>query len=363
MDVDSIVSGAAGLGARYRDLCADVGASLGLDVPVPRLDGPWADEAAGAVGRLWNAVLAETLHIADAPGVSGARRRELAELLGRIRAVEAELAETRLADRHLLLRRVAASLASVRDAKTVDEFLGRVPEAGCRLGFDRVLVSRVVDSVWRLHTMCVVHEPRWADEIVAVGKASPPELRGGLIEADVVDRAETRLIFDTQHSQRVDRDLIRVTKSTSYGIAPLTVHGQVVGLLHGDRYHQGRDVDETDRALLTLMAEALSHSLGRLTMLEGLAFLRDTADGLMTRPTALPASPPSPAPSPQIPLTARENQVMELLAAGRSNRHIARELAITERTAKSHVTQILRKLGVTSRTEAIALWLRGGGLS
>ncbi|WP_409180756.1 LuxR C-terminal-related transcriptional regulator [Amycolatopsis sp. VS8301801F10] len=363
MDVDSTVSGAAGLGARYRDLCADVGATLGLDVPVPRLDGPWAGEAAGAMSRLWNAVLAETLQIADEPGVSGTRRRELAELLGRIRAVEAELAEARLADRHVLLRQVAASLASVRDAKSVDEFLGRVPEAGCRLGFDRVLVSRVVDSVWRLHTMCVVHEPRWADEIVAVGKASPPALRGGLIEADVVDRAETRLIFDTQHSARVDRDLIRVTKSTSYGIAPLTVQGQVVGLLHGDRYHQRRDVDETDRALLTLMAEALSHSLGRLTMLEGLAFLRDTADGLMTRPAALPAPVAPPAASPQIPLTARENEVMELLAAGRSNRHIARELAITERTAKSHVTQILRKLGVASRTEAIALWLRGGGLS
>ncbi|WP_370937494.1 LuxR C-terminal-related transcriptional regulator [Amycolatopsis sp. cg13] len=359
MDVENTVSEAA----RYRDLCVDVGAALGLDVPVPRLDGPWADEAVSVLGRLWNAVLAETLHTAEEAGVSGTRRRELAELLARIRAVEAELAEARLADRHVLLRQVAASLASVRDAQSVDEFLGRVPEAGCRLGFDRVLVSRVVDSVWRLHTMCVVREPRWADEIVAVGKASPPALRGGLIEADVVDRAEARLIFDTQHSRRVDRDLIRVTKSTSYGIAPLTVQGQVVGLLHGDRYHQGRDVDETDRALLTLMAEALSHSLGRLTMLEGLAFLRDTADGLMARPAALPAPVAPSAPSPRIPLTARENEVMELLAAGRSNRHIARELAITERTAKSHVTQILRKLGVASRTEAVALWLRGGGLS
>ncbi|GHE93718.1 hypothetical protein GCM10017786_28120 [Amycolatopsis deserti] len=356
MDANTAVQAAerTGVAERYRDLCADASAALGIDVPSPRFDLPWENHARPVLSRIWNAAMGETLRSLD--GTGSARQRELVDLLGRIREVEAELAEARLAERHVLLRRVAGALASVRDARTVDELLGRVPEAGCRLGFDRVLVSRVEDSVWRLHTMCVVREPRWADEIVAVGKASPPQLDGRLVEADVVRRAEPRLIFDAQHSDRVDRDLIRVTRSTSYGVAPLTVHGEVAGLLHGDCYHQRRDVDATDQALLSVMAEALSHSLGRLMLMDGVAVLRGAAEALMTNPAAV-RGPVPPAPPAAADLTAREVQVMELLAAGHSNRHIARQLVISERTAKTHVTHILRKLGVTSRAEAIACWL------
>lgn len=49
---------------------------------------------------------------------------------------------------------------------------------------------------------------------------------------------------------------------------------------------------------------------------------------------------------------------MELLAAGRSNRLIARRLMISEGTVKSHVTHILRKLGAENRAEAVSHWLR-----
>lgn len=53
-------------------------------------------------------------------------------------------------------------------------------------------------------------------------------------------------------------------------------------------------------------------------------------------------------------LTAREREVLELLAAGRTNRQIAAELFITEKTAGHHVSSILAKLGVRGRTEAAA---------
>lgn len=52
-------------------------------------------------------------------------------------------------------------------------------------------------------------------------------------------------------------------------------------------------------------------------------------------------------------LTVREQQVLELLARGLANKQIAVELGTTERTAKSHVSSILAKLGVTNRTEAV----------
>jgi DNA-binding NarL/FixJ family response regulator len=55
------------------------------------------------------------------------------------------------------------------------------------------------------------------------------------------------------------------------------------------------------------------------------------------------------------PLTEREREVLALVAKGRSNKEIATELAITERTARTHVSNILGKLGLASRTQA-ALW-------
>jgi LuxR family maltose regulon positive regulatory protein len=53
-------------------------------------------------------------------------------------------------------------------------------------------------------------------------------------------------------------------------------------------------------------------------------------------------------------LTPREVEVLELLCQGASNRDIAEQLVVTERTVKSHVTNILSKMGVTSRTQAVA---------
>ncbi|MFB4312405.1 AAA family ATPase [Actinomadura sp. GTD37] len=54
------------------------------------------------------------------------------------------------------------------------------------------------------------------------------------------------------------------------------------------------------------------------------------------------------------PLTARESEVMRLLARGRSNREIAEELVISPKTASVHVSRILAKLGAASRGEAVA---------
>jgi DNA-binding NarL/FixJ family response regulator len=61
-------------------------------------------------------------------------------------------------------------------------------------------------------------------------------------------------------------------------------------------------------------------------------------------------------------LTAREREVLTLIAEGKTNRQIARQLNVTERTARTHVSNILAKLQLTSRTQA-ALWAVQEGLA
>lgn len=60
------------------------------------------------------------------------------------------------------------------------------------------------------------------------------------------------------------------------------------------------------------------------------------------------------------PLTERETDVLKLLAVGRANKEIARDLMIGEKTVKTHVSNILGKLGVQSRTQAALHAVRAG---
>jgi NarL family two-component system response regulator LiaR len=59
-------------------------------------------------------------------------------------------------------------------------------------------------------------------------------------------------------------------------------------------------------------------------------------------------------------LTRREREVLELIVGGRSNKRIALELGISEKTVKTHVGHVLEKLHVTDRTQAALLAVRDG---
>lgn len=59
-------------------------------------------------------------------------------------------------------------------------------------------------------------------------------------------------------------------------------------------------------------------------------------------------------------LTAREFEVLKLIVKGKSNKQIGDDLGISEGTVKSHVNNILDKLGVTDRTQAVSVALKRG---
>jgi DNA-binding NarL/FixJ family response regulator len=72
--------------------------------------------------------------------------------------------------------------------------------------------------------------------------------------------------------------------------------------------------------------------------------------------------PNSTAEDPAAELTAREREILQMVAAGKANKQIAAELVISERTARTHVSNILRKLDLSSRTQG-ALWAVREGLA
>jgi DNA-binding NarL/FixJ family response regulator len=89
-------------------------------------------------------------------------------------------------------------------------------------------------------------------------------------------------------------------------------------------------------------------------------FTISEADELRSFSEAPPRLDRSPADDAEIALTAREHEVLGLLAHGASNKSIARELDISVHTAKFHVASVLAKLGARNRSDAVAIGIRRG---
>jgi DNA-binding NarL/FixJ family response regulator len=106
---------------------------------------------------------------------------------------------------------------------------------------------------------------------------------------------------------------------------------------------------------------------GEISTDQLIAALQGAAAGLVIlHPSEIPAAFPVSAPASQPlvdlpePLTRREREVLQMLAAGLANKEIAARLNISDHTAKFHVAAILGKLGASTRTEAVALGIRRG---
>jgi DNA-binding CsgD family transcriptional regulator len=119
--------------------------------------------------------------------------------------------------------------------------------------------------------------------------------------------------------------------------------------------------DWTDRAGASPLCRAIEGLArrARLDVCVGPSPDATHPSGSTIAPAALPSDADAVSADPYR-LSPREREVLTLLAEGRTNREIGALLFITEKTASSHVTHILDKLGVPSRTAAAALAARGG---
>ncbi|HKH78327.1 MAG TPA: response regulator transcription factor [Rubrobacteraceae bacterium] len=106
-----------------------------------------------------------------------------------------------------------------------------------------------------------------------------------------------------------------------------------------------------------LMKDTEAEELGRAikAAAESRVYLAPEAAARLMREVRTPESPEA--------LTERETEVLQLLARGKANKQIATSLYVTEKTVKAHVSSILAKLGVQSRTQAALYAVRAGLVS
>ncbi len=106
-----------------------------------------------------------------------------------------------------------------------------------------------------------------------------------------------------------------------------------------------------------LLKDTDAEELGRAinAAAEGRVHLAPEAAARLMREVRAPESPEA--------LTERENDVLMLVAQGKANKQIASELYLSEKTVKAHVSSILMKLGVQSRTQAALHAVRTGLVS
>jgi len=116
----------------------------------------------------------------------------------------------------------------------------------------------------------------------------------------------------------------------------------------------------SDKARVTdaLKAGAIGYLLKDREPDEVIAAIRSAAAGHSPLdPRVAAALLPSREAAPGADLSAREREVLDLVAEGLANKQIARRLGITERTVKVHLGNVFRRIGVADRTSA-ALWAR-----
>lgn len=254
-------------------------------------------------------------------------------------------------------------LQRIRTA-TPDSFESVAAEAlSTELGFSKVMFSWVKDATWLpIHVHVAQDLGDEFSDLVAAADGSPIPLFRAPREANLVRLRRPYLLERREFHRDAYRPLLDLADSTSYAAAPVVIGRRPIATLHADR--QGNHLEDHDLRVLHQAARLCALSFASIDRLRRIAARREAALAMLTE--TLDRSPErggfrnTPAPADTTPirsgpaLSAREREVLRLVASGATNRAIANELFITEHTVKSHVRKLFQELGVATRAGAAA---------
>jgi LuxR family transcriptional regulator, regulator of acetate metabolism len=294
--------------------------------------------------------------------VGASARRVLAELL----ALEREIVEAEYVRRADAIERVSDAIRRLGEIGSPQGILDRAAEEiGTRSEFDRVLIGEIRAGSLYGRAVWSGQEPEEAAAALEELRLAPLRLEYPWVEDEVARSQEVQIVSARGSRTRAAAGLVAVFDWHTYVVAPLVVQGQTVGLLHADATASGRTVDALDAEVVARYAEGLVGVFERAVLREMLQLhhheLRTAVDWMSARLSQLATDAGDPGPVGEVPdpaladaLTAREHEVLRLLARGQTNLEIARALVVREGTVKYHVKNILRKLGAISRADAVS---------
>ena len=276
--------------------------------------------------------------------------------------------------------RVHDAIDAIARLGPVSEVIEHAADAAAAAAdLDRVLLSRIEDGALVVDQMHV--RGGITPAIAARLDASRLRLAYPLIECELMRRRQARVVTDVDAAEPGRYAFVDVLCWRAYVAAPIVVDGTVVGFLHGDRGPERR-------ALAALDAEALERFAAGFALVFERAVLRRRlreqrreirrvatwaeerssalSDGVIELCADRAAEDERRASAPEIVddgghmanLTAREVDVLKLMAEGKSNGDIARTLVVSEGTVKFHVKNILRKMQASNRSDASSRYLR-----
>jgi LuxR family transcriptional regulator, regulator of acetate metabolism len=320
------------------------------------------------IQRLESARDATLMALADTPSDPQPDARTLERVLIELLALEREIVELGYVRRSDSLERAREAVQRLAAVGSPEGILARAAEElGVSSQFDRVLISEVAGGLLRPRAVWSEADPSGAERALDQLQGAPIALEYPLIEDEVAARQRVALVEVGASRSRAAPRLTEVLGWSAYAVAPLAVHGKTVGLVHADTTAAGRRLDELDAEVAGSFAEGLSGVFERAVLRETLGLhrreLQSAVQWMSGRLGQLAAEAsdwtPQGSSSPLIDaLTARELEVLRLLARGLTNQGIADELVVREGTVKYHVKNILRKLGATSRADAVSRYAR-----
>lgn len=185
-----------------------------------------------------------------------------------------------------------------------------------------------------------------SDRLRVVGEAADGEEAVRVVRATLPDVVLLDVRMPRRDGVQVAAEIQAWTKvlMLTYSEAPEVVRAAVDAGASGYLVHGTFAAHELERSILAVA--------------EGSFLLSERAAAAMRASWATPAAPAAPQ-RPDVGLSERQREVMELVALGRTNTQIAGECFLSEKTVKNHINHIFAKLGVRTRAEAVSVWLGG----